>query len=48
MALYADTPDRIEKARDVLGEAGGRSSAELEYLRADGKQFWAVFPFNKF
>ena len=48
MALYADTPDGIEKARGVLGEAGGRSSAQLEYLRADGKQFWAVFPFNKF
>ena len=48
MALYADTPDGIEKAWDVLGEASGRSSAELEYLCADGKQFWAVFPFNKF
>jgi len=37
MALYADTPDGIEKARGVLSEASGRSSVELEYLRADGK-----------
>ena len=40
MALYADTPDGIEKARKILGEIGDRSSVEMEYQRADGRHVW--------